>query len=147
MVQRTEDISFDHIKEGGMRIQQAIEHFHRIYEQPISRVTSWPKPERINMRVELIIEELFELQDAVDSNDMIETADALGDLIYVIFGMAIELGIPMGYVLRSIQRSNMSKLDADGKPIYRDDGKILKGPNFQEPDIEFVLREVGQWKE
>lgn len=145
MAHQPERTSSDHIKEGGLRIQQAVEHFHRTYNHPISRVTSWPSSERVTLRWDLIEEEFNELLESIALGDMVETADALGDLIYVIFGMAIELGIPMGYVLKEIQRSNMSKLDDEGKPIFREDGKVLKGPNFQEPDIDFVLRSAGRW--
>lgn len=73
------------------------------------------------------------------TRDTVETADALGDLTYVIYGMALETGIPMVEVLEEIQNSNLSKLGADGKPIYREDGKVLKGPGFFSPDIARVL--------
>jgi len=71
--------------------------------------------------------------------DTVETADALADLVYVIYGFALEAGIDLDAVLQEVQRSNMSKLDENGKPIYREDGKVLKGPNFSEPNIRKVL--------
>ena len=68
-----------------------------------------------------------------------EAADALADLIYVIYGMALETGIDLASVLAEVQRSNMSKLGADGKPVYREDGKVLKGPDYFPPNVEAVL--------
>ena len=73
------------------------------------------------------------------TGDIVEVADALGDLEVVINGFALEAGIPLPSVIAEIHRSNMSKLGADGEPILREDGKILKGPNYTEPDIEGVL--------
>lgn len=73
------------------------------------------------------------------ARDTVEVADALGDLIYVIYGMALELGIPLSRVLDEIQASNLSKLGADGQPIYREDGKVLKGPDYFPPDISRAL--------
>lgn len=88
-----------------------------------------------------LIEEAFQAARAADDHtrDTIEVADALGDLVYVIYGMALELGIPMGPLLHEIQRSNLSKLGADGKPIYREDGKVLKGDDFFPPNVAGVL--------
>ena len=74
------------------------------------------------------------------TRDTVETADALADLIYVIYGMALETGIDLAAVLAEVQRSNMSKLGADGKPVYREDGKVLKGPGYFPPNVEAVLR-------
>ena len=73
------------------------------------------------------------------TRDTVETADALADLIYVIYGMALETGIDLASVLAEVQRSNMSKLGADGKPVYREDGKVLKGPDYFPPNVEAVL--------
>ena len=74
------------------------------------------------------------------TRDTVETADALADLIYVIYGMALETGIDLASVLAEVQRSNMSKLGTDGKPVYREDGKVLKGPDYFPPNVEAVLR-------
>ena len=68
-----------------------------------------------------------------------ETADALADLIYVVYGMALETGIDLAAVLAEVQRSNMSKLGSDGRPVYREDGKVLKGPGYFPPDVGGVL--------
>ena len=137
-----------------------VRQFHATYNLPI--VTDSPNVdrERVHMRMGLIAEEFAELvgavygakarsgieaafQQAVKDDDgarnTVESADALGDLVYVIYGMALEMGIPMRDVLAEIQASNLSKLGADGKPIYREDGKVLKGPGFFSPDIKGVL--------
>ena len=137
-----------------------VRQFHDTYGLPV--VTDGPNSDRdrLHMRLGLIAEEFSELigaaygpaaratlEQAWDTaksqdehlRDTVEVADALGDLIYVIYGAALELGIPMEDVLAEIQASNLSKLGADGKPIYREDGKVLKGPNFFPPDIRSVL--------
>jgi predicted HAD superfamily Cof-like phosphohydrolase len=113
--------------------------FHKTYNMPAPLEVGFPAPERVQLRLDLIEEEYKELQDAVAAGDMVETADALGDLIYVVYGMAIELGIPLPDVVEEIHRSNMSKLGLDGHPIYRYDGKVLKGPHYTPPNISSVL--------
>ncbi|MGV9182862.1 pyrophosphohydrolase domain-containing protein [Arcanobacterium canis] len=142
------------------RPEELVRQFHEIYQLPI--VSDFPNVdrERTHMRMALIAEEFSELVAAVygsaasqiitrafaeavtqdDGNrDTIETADALGDLVYVIYGMALETGIPMADVLAEIHDSNLSKLSEDGKPIYRADGKVVKGPHFHAPDLAKVL--------
>jgi len=109
----------------------------------------------LHMRLELIREELGELYEAcgyetaewlevvpvrqMDRMDLVATADALGDLEYVVNGMALGTGIPLPEVVAEIHRSNMTKLGEDGKPIFREDGKILKGPHYEVPNLEPVL--------
>lgn len=90
------------------------------------------------LRFDLIEEEFNELRHALDKDDIVEVADALGDMMYVIIGAALVWGIPIGQVFNEIHRSNMSKLGEDGSPIYREDGKILKGPHYSPPDLSFV---------
>jgi len=92
------------------------------------------------MRIDLIIEELDELQTALDEEDIVEVADALADLLYVVAGAGLVFGIDLDAVLQEVHRSNMSKLHHETNlPIYREDGKVLKGENFSEPDIGSVL--------
>ena len=90
------------------------------------------------MRRRIRYEEYFE---AANNNDMVEVADALGDMLYILCGTIIEHGMEhkIDEIFREIQNSNMSKLGADGSPIYREDGKVLKGPNYFKPDIEGIL--------
>ena len=93
------------------------------------------------LRFNLMDEENKEYLEAANNNDLVEVADALGDMLYILCGTILELGMQykIEEVFEEIQRSNMSKLGADGKPIYREDGKVLKGPNYFKPDIQSVL--------
>lgn len=94
-----------------------------------------------NLRFNLMDEENKEYLEAAINNDMVEVADALGDMLYILCGTIIEHGMQhkIEEVFNEIQRSNMSKLGADGKPIYREDGKVLKGPNYFKPNIAEIL--------
>jgi predicted HAD superfamily Cof-like phosphohydrolase len=94
------------------------------------------------LRYELMREENEEYLQAANNGDLVEVADALGDMLYILCGTIIEHGMQhkIEAVFNEIQRSNMSKLGADGKPIYREDGKVLKGPNYFRPNIEAILR-------
>lgn len=93
------------------------------------------------LRYKLMREENEEYLDAANANDLVEVADALGDLLYILCGTIIEHGMQhkIEEVFEEIQRSNMSKLGADGEPIYREDGKVLKGPNYFKPNIKDIL--------
>ncbi|OGO40035.1 MAG: hypothetical protein A2Z03_11945 [Chloroflexi bacterium RBG_16_56_8] len=114
--------------------------FHRTFSHPVGAVPEFPAQSYIDLRLSLIDEEVQELRDAVVARDMVETADALGDIMYVVIGMAIALGIPIDKVFNEIHASNMTKLGEDGRPIYREDGKILKGQNFRPPNIKAMFR-------
>jgi predicted HAD superfamily Cof-like phosphohydrolase len=93
------------------------------------------------LRYELMREENEEYLEAAKANDLVEVADALGDMLYILCGTIIEHGMQhkIEEVFEEIQRSNMSKLGADGEPIYREDGKVLKGPNYFKPNIGDIL--------
>jgi len=93
------------------------------------------------LRYKLMREENEEYLDAANNKDLVEVADALGDMLYILCGTIIEHGMQykIEEVFNEIQKSNMSKLGADGKPIYREDGKVLKGPNYFKPDIQSIL--------
>lgn len=91
------------------------------------------------LRLELIDEELKELAEAIDNDDIVEIADALTDLLYVVYGAGHAYGIDLDECFDEVHRSNMSKLGENGKPIYREDGKVLKGPNYFAPDLEGVM--------
>jgi len=97
------------------------------------------------LRYELMREENEEYLEAANNNDLVEVADALGDMLYILCGTIIEHGMQhkIEEVFNEIQRSNMSKLGADGKPIYREDGKVLKGPNYFKPNIQKILDKQG----
>ncbi|RZN82164.1 MAG: hypothetical protein EVB11_09235 [Winogradskyella sp.] len=93
------------------------------------------------LRYKLMHEENEEYLEAANANDLVEVADALGDMLYILCGTIIEHGMQhkIEEVFEEIQRSNMSKLGADGEPIYREDGKVLKGPNYFKPNIQSIL--------
>jgi predicted HAD superfamily Cof-like phosphohydrolase len=93
------------------------------------------------LRYKLMREENEEYLEAANANDLVEVADALGDMLYILCGTIIEHGMQhkIEEVFEEIQRSNMSKLGADGEPIYREDGKVLKGPNYFTPHIKEIL--------
>lgn len=106
-----------------------------------------PSSKLFALRHELIREELAELKQAHDKGDLIGIADALADLAYVVVGAAVAFGIPLDRVFDEVHRSNMSKLGEDGKPIYREDGKVLKGPNYTPPDIERSISPITTGKD
>ena len=97
--------------------------------------------EKNMLRYKLMREENEEYLEAANDNDLVEVADALGDMLYILCGTIIEHGMQhkIEEVFNEIQKSNMSKLGADGKPIFREDGKVLKGPNYFKPDIKTIL--------
>ena len=92
--------------------------------------------EKINkLRIDLIKEELEELSEAMNNKDLLEVADALTDILYVTYGAGHAFGIDLDQCFEEVQNSNMSKLDENGKPIYNDVGKVMKGPNYFKPDL------------
>ncbi len=99
-----------------------------------------PSAATVALRHRLMAEENEEYLEAAEAGDLVEVADALGDMLYILCGTILQHGMQdvIEAVFREIQRSNMSKLGADGQPIYREDGKVMKGPNFTPPDLSFV---------
>ena len=93
------------------------------------------------LRLGLILEEYKELEEAQNEEDLVGIADALSDILYVVYGAAHAYGIPIDECFDEVHNSNMSKLGENGKPIYREDGKILKGPYFYEPKLKGILNE------
>ena len=92
--------------------------------------------EKINkLRIDLIKEELEELTEAMNNKDLLEIADALTDILYVTYGAGHAFGIDLDQCFEEVQNSNMSKLDENGKPIYNESGKVMKGPNYFKPDL------------
>ena len=126
-----------------MTMTQMVMQFHETYGTLISTKPVLPDSNVRELRKKLLIEELEEYLEGEENNDIVEIADALADLIYVALGAAISYGIPIDAVFEEVQRSNMSKLGEDGKPIYRADGKVLKGPGFFEPDLAKIIRDHG----
>ena len=97
--------------------------------------------DKINkLRYDLIKEELDELKEAIDNKDLLETADALTDILYVTYGAGHAFGIDLDKCFKEVQNSNMSKLDDNGKPIYNESGKVMKGPKYFKPDLNKFLK-------
>lgn len=120
----------------------AVHEFHTAFGLGIkNEPTAHIGEDRNLLRFNLMKEENEEYFEAANNNDLVEVADALGDMLYILAGTIIEHGMQhkIVEVFDEIQRSNMSKLGEDGKPIYREDGKVLKGPNYFKPNIEGIL--------
>ena len=122
-----------------------VQQFHTAFglgfsESPIADLG----PAKNRLSYDLMKEENEEYLEAASNNDLVEVADALGDMLYILCGTIIEHGMQhkIEEVFEEIQRSNMSKLGADGKPIYREDGKVLKGPAYFKPDIKSILEKA-----
>ena len=113
--------------------------FMEAFGQSVQVDPTWPDFNTRELRIELIQEELEELSDAVADRDMVQIADALTDLLYVVYGAGHSFGIDLDECFQEVHSSNMSKLGEDGRPIYREDGKVMKGPSFFEPDLEGIL--------
>lgn len=114
--------------------------FHRAYGVDAPTTATLADEETQKLRVKLISEEFTEYQDAVAAGDLALIADAVADLAYVVVGTAVAHGlVRFGDIFAEVHRSNMSKLGEDGKPIRRDDGKVLKGPNWSPPQLEPLL--------
>ncbi|CAL2105369.1 Predicted phosphohydrolase, Cof family, HAD superfamily [Tenacibaculum sp. 190524A02b] len=121
----------------------AVHEFHEAFGLGIKKQpTAHIGKDRNLLRYNLMKEENEEYLEAAENNDLIEVADALGDMLYILCGTIIEHGMQhkIEEVFNEIQRSNMSKLGEDGKPIYREDGKVLKGPNYFKPDIKSIFK-------
>lgn len=126
---------------------EAVARFHRAFGLGISESPRADLGAETNqLRFRLMEEENEEYREAAANNDLIEVADALGDMLYILCGTILEHGLQhkIEEVFDAIQESNMSKLGSDGKPIYREDGKVLKGPGYFTPDIPAVLNGSGQ---
>ena len=121
---------------------ECVKKFHEIYKLNYKKIpTAKLNDEKIELRFNLIAEENQEYLEAANNNDLIEVADALGDMLYILCGTIIEHGMQdkIEEVFDEIQRSNMSKLGNDGNPIFREDGKVMKGPNYFKPNISKIL--------
>ena len=116
-----------------------VKNFMNIYEQEVKTIPSFPSEKIVQLRYDLIKEELDELSVAIKDKDIVEVADALTDLLYVVYGAGHSFGIDLDKCFAEVQRSNMSKLDNDGKPIYNENGKVMKGPNYSKPNLKQFL--------
>ena len=127
-------------KHGGEGTNfELVGDFMEAFGQAVQLEPTWPDFNTRELRLELIQEELDELSDAVADRDMIQIADALTDLLYVVYGAGHTFGIDLDECFQEVHRSNMSKLGENGRPIHREDGKVMKGPGYFEPDLEGIL--------
>jgi len=118
---------------------QKVSIFMKAMGQEQPEKSGFPDDRTTDLRLNLIDEEFKELKDAVEAKDIVEVADALTDLLYVIYGAGHGFGINLDLAFNLVHASNMSKLDEEGNPIYREDGKVLKGPNYFPPKIKRAL--------
>jgi len=109
--------------------------FMKTFGQEVKTKPSFSTDKINKLRLDLIKEELNELTDAMNNKDLLEVADALTDILYVTYGAGHAFGINLDNCFEEVQNSNMSKLDQNGKPIYNDHGKVMKGPNYFKPDL------------
>ena len=114
--------------------------FMKTFGQDVKLSSSFSTNKINELRVSLIKEELDELIEAINKKDLIEVADALTDILYVTYGAGHAFGINLDECFQEVQNSNMSKLDSNGKPIYNDNGKVMKGPNYFKPDLSKYIR-------
>ena len=114
---------------------KSVKKFMETFGQEIKEKASFPNDKITSLRYELIKEELDEFKEAIDKKDIKEVADALTDILYVTYGAGHAFGIDLDKCFEEVQNSNMSKLGNDGKPIYNDKGKVMKGPNYFKPNL------------
>ena len=117
--------------------------FMKTFGQEVKDNPSFSTDKINKLRIDLIKEELDELSEAMKNKDLLEVADALTDILYVTYGAGHAFGIDLDKCFEEVQNSNMSKLGSDGKPIYNEHGKVMKGPNYFKPNLSKL---VGQWK-
>jgi len=113
--------------------------FMQTYGQEVKNKAEFSNEKTNKLRMDLIKEELEELQQAMKDKNLLEVADALTDILYVTYGAGHAFGIDLDKCFDEVQRSNMSKLGEDGKPIYNDQGKVMKGPNYFKPNLSKYL--------
>ena len=114
---------------------ERVKKFMETFGQEIKEKASFPNDKITSLRYDLIKEELDEFKEAINKKDIKEVADALTDILYVTYGAGHAFGIDLDKCFEEVQNSNMSKLDENGKPIYNEAGKVMKGPNYFKPDL------------
>ncbi len=119
---------------------QKVKSFMKTFGQEVKSSPSLSSTQINKLRYNLIKEELEEFKQALDKNDLLEVADALTDILYVTYGAGHAFGIDLDACFKEVQNSNMSKLGLDGKPIYNDQGKVMKGPNYFKPNLSKILK-------
>ena len=119
---------------------EKVGNFMKTFGQEVKKKPSLSTDKINKLRLDLIQEELNELKAAMKSNDLLEVADALTDILYVTYGAGHAFGIDLDKCFQEVQNSNMSKLDDNGRPIYNDAGKVLKGPKYFKPDLSKFIK-------
>ena len=114
---------------------ESVKKFMQTFGQEVKTKASFPIDKITKLRIDLIREELSELEEAIEKKDIKEVADALTDILYVTYGAGHAFGINLDKCFEEVQNSNMSKLGSDGKPIYNDQGKVMKGPDYFKPNL------------
>jgi len=123
---------------------ESVKKFMKTFGQEVKEKAEFPSGKITSLRYELIYEELAEFKEAIEKKDIKEVADALTDILYVTYGAGHAFGINLDKCFEEVQNSNMSKLGDDGKPIYNENGKVMKGPKYFKPNLEKI---VLRWKE
>ena len=118
----------------------SVKKFMQTFGQEVKNKAAFPNDKIIKLRYDLIQEELNEFKQALDQKDLKEVADALTDILYVTYGAGHAFGIDLDKCFDEVQSSNMSKLGDDGKPIYNDQGKVMKGPKYYKPDLNKFIK-------
>ena len=119
---------------------QKVKTFMQTFDQDVKSSPAFSTDKINDLRYNLIKEELDELKQALDNKDLLEVADALTDILYVTYGAGHAFGIDLDKCFDEVQNSNMSKLGSDGKPIYNDAGKVMKGPDYFKPDLSKFIK-------
>ncbi len=114
---------------------ESVKKFMQTFGQEVKTKAGFPNDRITKLRLDLIREELSELEEAIKKNDIKEAADALTDILYVTYGAGHAFGINLDKCFEEVQKSNMSKLGSDGKPIYNENGKVMKGPDYFKPNL------------
>ena len=114
---------------------ESVKKFMQTFGQEVKTKAGFPKDKITKLRLDLIREELSELEEAIEKKDIKEVADALTDILYVTYGAGHAFGINLDKCFEEVQNSNMSKLGSDGKPIYNESGKVMKGPDYFKPNL------------
>ena len=118
---------------------EKVKEFMTTFDQEVKTSAEFPENKIVELRKKLIDEEFNELKDAINDNDIVEVADALTDILVVTYGAGAAFGIDLDKCFDEVHRSNMSKLSEEGKPIYNEFGKVMKGPNYSPPDLKKII--------
>ena len=118
---------------------EKVKEFMNTFGQEVKNNPEFPNEKIIDLRKKLIEEEFKELKDAIKDDDIVEVADALTDILVVTYGAGVAFGIDLDKCFEEVHRSNMSKLSKEGKPIYNEFGKVMKGPNYSPPDLKKLI--------